>query len=87
MGLKSTNGAVSLTGWKGRVRMRWRNEGKRYSLTLFSNTKKGLYQAKKLALEIESDLLNDQFDATLYKYKGIQPSTRRITYQSHGGTF
>jgi integrase len=74
MGLKSTNGAVSLTGWKGRVRMRWRNEGKRYSLTLFSNTKKGLYQAKKLALEIESDLLNDQFDATLYKYKGIQPS-------------
>jgi integrase len=74
MGLKNTNGAVSLTDWKGRVRMRWRYEGKRYSITLFSNTKKGLHQAKKLALEIESDLLNDQFDATLYKYKGIQPS-------------
>jgi integrase len=72
MGLKNTKGAVSLTDWKGRVRMRWRYEGKRYSLTLFPNNKKGLHQAKKLALEIESDLFNDRFDATLCKYKGIE---------------
>ncbi len=73
MGLKNTKGAVSLTDWKGRVRMRWRHLNKRYSLTLFPNNKKGLLQAKKLALEIESDLFNDRFDATLCKYKGIEP--------------
>jgi len=73
MGLKNTKGAISLTDWKGRVRMRWRHLGKRYSLTLFPNNKKGLLQAKKLALEIESDLFNDRFDATLCKYKGIEP--------------
>jgi integrase len=74
MGLKNTKGAVSLTDWKGRVRMRWRYEGKRYSLTLFPNNKKGLLQSKKLALEIESDLFNDRFDTTLCKYKGIEPT-------------
>lgn len=73
MGLKKTKGAVSLTDWKGRVRMRWRHLNKRYSLTLFTNNKKGLLQAKKLALEIESDLFNDRFDATLCKYRGIEP--------------
>ena len=74
MGLKKTKGAVSLTDWKGRVRMRWRHLNKRYSLTLFTNNKKGLLQAKKLSLEIESDLYNDQFDTTLYKYRGIEPA-------------
>jgi integrase len=73
MGLKKTKGAVSLTDWKGRVRMRWRHLNKRYSLTLFTNNKIGLLQARKLALEIESDLFNDRFDATLCKYKGIEP--------------
>jgi integrase len=73
MGLKKTKGAVSLTDWKGRVRMLWRHLNKRYSLTLFTNNKKGLLQARKLALEIESDLFNDRFNATLCKYKGIEP--------------
>lgn len=73
MGLKKTKGAVSLNDWKGRVRMRWRHLNKRYSLTLFANNKKGLLQAKKLALEIESDLFNGEFDATLCKYKGVKP--------------
>ena len=73
MGLKKTKGAVSLTDWKGRIRMRWRYLNKRFSLTLFTNNKKGLLQAKKLALEIESDLFHDLFDATLCKYKGIEP--------------
>jgi integrase len=57
MGLKNTKGAVSLTNWKGRVRMRWRNDGKRYSLTLFPKTKKGLHQAKKPALPFLRSLL------------------------------
>lgn len=73
MGLKKTKGAVSLTDWKGRVRMRWRHLNKRYSLTLFTNNKKGLLQAKKLALDIESDLFNDEFDVTMCKYRGIKP--------------
>jgi len=72
MGLRKTKGAVSLTDWKGRIRMRWRYLNKRFSLTLFTNNKKGLLQAKKLALEIESDLFNDCFDTTLFKYKGIE---------------
>lgn len=67
MGRKTTRGAVSLIDERGNIRMRWRYEGKRYSLTLFQNTKKGLHQAKKLAMEIESDLFNDRFDATLRK--------------------
>lgn len=73
MGLKKTKGAVSLTDWKGRLRMRWRYANKRYSLTLFTNNKKGLLQAKMLALEIESDLFNERFDATLCKYKRVEP--------------
>jgi integrase len=73
MGLKKTKGAVSLTDWKGRVRMRWRYESKRYSLTLFKSNRKGLLQAKRLALVIESDLFNDEFDVTLCKYRGIKP--------------
>lgn len=72
MGLLITKGIVSLNEWKGRIRMRWRHLGKRYSLTLFPNNKKGLLQAKKLALEIESDLFNDRFDASLCKYRGIE---------------
>lgn len=71
MGLLKTKGIVSLNEWKGRIRMRWRHLGKRYSLTLFPNNKKGVLQAKKLALEIESDLFKDRFDASLCKYKGI----------------
>jgi integrase len=73
MGRKTTRGAISLINERGNIRMRWRYEGKRYSLTLFQNNKKGLHQAKKLALEIESDLFNDRFDTTLCKYKGIEP--------------
>ena len=71
MGLKKTKGAVSLTDWKGRIRMRWRHESTRYSLALFKNNRKGLLQAKKLALVIESDLFNDEFDINLCKYGGM----------------
>jgi integrase len=68
MGHKNPKGTVTIANYKGRVRLRWRYMSKRYSLSLSNYTKSTLLQAKKIALLIEQDIVNERFDFTLLKY-------------------
>ncbi len=70
LGHKSPKGAVSITNYKDRIRLRWRYLGKRYSLSLASYNKINLKVANKVVLQIELDIANGQFDSTLVRYSG-----------------
>ena len=70
MGHKSSKGSVSITENKGRIRLRWRHLQKRYSLNLSIWNQLNLLQAKKTALQIEQDIITENFDSTLVKYSG-----------------
>ena len=73
LGQKSNKGAVSITNCEGRIRLRWRYQGKRYSLSLSIYNKLNLLQAGKTALQIEQDMITDTFDPSLVKYTGKKP--------------
>ncbi len=70
MGHKNSKGTVSIVNYRGRIRLRWRYQLKRYSLNLSIYNKTNLLQAKKVAISIEEDVANDRFDYTLNRYKG-----------------
>jgi integrase len=70
LGHKSPKGAVSISNYKERIRLRWRFQGKRYSLSLSAYTKVNLNAVKKVVLQIELDMANGQFDDTLVRYGG-----------------
>ena len=70
LGHKSPKGAVSISNYKERIRLRWRYQGKRYSLSLSAYTKVNLNAVKKVVLQIELDMANGQFDDSLIKYSG-----------------
>lgn len=71
MGQKNSKGSVSVFQDTKRIRLRWRYQQKRYSLNLFYFSKANLLQAKKIALQIEQDMLNGSFDASLQCYKPV----------------
>jgi integrase len=73
LGHKSPKGAVSVTNYKNRIRLRWRYLGKRYSLSLGPFDKINLKAASRVVLQIELDMVSDQFDDTLVKYGGKAP--------------
>jgi len=80
MGHKNSKGNVSLTNYKGRIRLRWRYQSVRYSINLLSYSKTNLLSAKKTALQIEQDMANEKFDHSLSRYKGesnIQVKTEK----------
>lgn len=68
LGIKNQKGTVSVKNVKNRIRLRWRYQGKRYSLSLGAYDKINLKAAKKVILQIELDMANGQFDDTLVKY-------------------
>lgn len=70
MGQKSPKGSVGITNADGRIRLRWKYQDKRYSMSLLAYSKTNLLQARKLALQIEQDMITDVFDTTLVKYSG-----------------
>ena len=70
MGIKNQKGTVSIENYRNRIRLRWRYEGKRYSLSLSSYNKANVLAAKKIVLQIELDIAKEQFDNTLVKYGG-----------------
>jgi integrase len=70
LGHKSPKGAVSISNYRERIRLRWRYQGKRYSLSLSAYTKVNLNAVKKVVLQIELDMANGQFDDSLVKYGG-----------------
>jgi len=79
LGHKSPKGAVSITNYKERIRLRWRYLGKRYSLNLTSYNKVNLKAANKVVLQIELDIANGQFDSTLVKYGGKEVRASKAT--------
>jgi integrase len=78
MGQKNSKGSVSILNAENRIRLRWRYQKQRYSLNLFSFTKNNLLQAKKIAIQIEHDLVNSEFDVSLKKYKPSVPAEEQM---------
>ncbi len=70
MGQKKQKGTVSIINAAGRIRLRWRYKGKRYSFSLGPYDKNNLKAAKRVVLQIELDMINDQLDESLVKYGG-----------------
>jgi len=62
LGQKSLKDTVGITNADGRIRLRWRYNGKRYSLSLLPWNQLSLLQAKKTALQIEQDIITKNFD-------------------------
>lgn len=70
MGQKNQKGTVTVSNADQRIRLRWRYQGKRYSLSLGPYDKVNLKATKKVVLQIELDMANGQFDDSLVKYGG-----------------
>lgn len=70
MGIKKQKGSVSVENYRNRIRLRWRYQGKRYSLNLSLYNKPNLTESKKLVLQIELDMANGDFDKSLVRYGG-----------------
>jgi len=70
LGIKNQKGTVSVENFKNRIRLRWRYQGKRFSLSLWHYSKVNLLEARKVALQIERDILLNSFDPNLGKYGG-----------------
>lgn len=73
---KSPKGSVSVENFQGRLRLRWRFEGKRYALSIgLPDSKINRQVAQQKATIIELDIASGNFDATLKKYK---PHTKMV---------
>jgi integrase len=70
MGIKkNSKGEISIENVRGRIRLRWRYEGIRYSLNLpNSYHSENLHHAIIKVAEIKLDILKGGFDSTLQKY-------------------
>lgn len=68
--LKSTKGDISITNFQGRIRLRWRYAGERYSLNLpHAYSLENLHHGTVKATEIKLDIIKGCFDPSLVKYK------------------
>ena len=74
MGQKNAKGTVSIENFRGRIRLRWRFQTKRYSVNLNEYKKANLLAARKTTVQIEQDILNNAFEFTLRKYSGLKAS-------------
>lgn len=89
MGQKNQKGTVTIENADQRIRLRWRHQGKRYSLSLGPYDKINLKAARKVVLQIELDMANDQFDVTLIKYgsRSVKVHEEPIQHNSIVGYF
>jgi integrase len=74
MGQKSKNskGEISISNFQGRIRLRWRYAGERYSLNLpYAYLPENLHHGTVKVTEIKLDILKGCFDSTLEKYKPV----------------
>jgi integrase len=68
--LKTPKGEISITDCRGRIRLRWRYAGDRYSLNLpFAYKPENLHLGSVKAAEIKLDMLRGSFDTSLKKYE------------------
>jgi integrase len=76
--LKTPKGEISVTNCQGRIRLRWRYAGERYSLNLpYAYDPENLHFATVRVAEIKLDMIKGSFDASLKKY-GYLPTTKSI---------
>ncbi len=67
---KSSKGTVSIEEFQGRLRLRWRYQGKRFTLSIgLPDSKVNRQVAQQKATTIELDIASGNFDASLKKYK------------------
>ena len=67
---KTPKGEISITDSEGRIRLRWRYAGERYSLNLpFAYKPENLHLATVKVTEIKLDMLRGCFDTSLKKYE------------------
>jgi integrase len=78
MGTKQSKGTVTIENAEGRLRLRWRHKGVRYSLSTGLSFNKVNYKAAKLiANRIELDIAADNFDLTLKRYGKIEKAVEK----------
>lgn len=66
---RTQKGCVSVEDHEGRIRLRWRHQGKRYCLSLgFPYNQAALKAARQIASRIELDVLAGHFDESLQAY-------------------
>ncbi|MEA5521378.1 tyrosine-type recombinase/integrase [Limnoraphis robusta] len=67
---RTSKGAVAIQADANRLRLRWRNQGKRYTLAVgLPDTPVNRKVAQQRATQIELDMAAGSFDSTLRKYK------------------
>jgi integrase len=69
MGQKNLKGTVTISNYKGRIRLSRRYNAKRYSLSTGTYNRENLLTAKKVSLLIEQDMKYGRFDEDLSRYK------------------
>ncbi|AFY71439.1 integrase family protein [Thalassoporum mexicanum PCC 7367] len=73
--MKNKRGTVSILNQDDRIRLRWSYQGKRYNLGLgLAHNKQNMLLAKQTAIAIEQDMLTDNFDYILDRYKLSPPN-------------
>ncbi|MDX2273153.1 MAG: DUF3596 domain-containing protein [Cyanobacteriota bacterium] len=84
--MKSPKGVVAVEAFQSRLRLRWRHDGKRYTLSIgLPDSKVNRQVATQKAMQIELDMASGNFDSTLSKYKPqvhTQLHTHKMTAQS-----
>jgi integrase len=77
---KAFKGTVSVEEFQGRLRLRWRFESKRYTLSIgLPDSKVNRKVAQQKATAIELDMASGNFDPTLKKYKPQSQSTNQVS--------
>jgi integrase len=67
---KAIKGEISITNSRGRIRLRWRHEGERYSFNLpYTYLPENMHHATIKVAEIKLDIMKRCFDISLEKYK------------------
>lgn len=67
---KSSKGEISTENYRGRIRLRWRYNGIRYTLNLpYDHIPDNIHYATVKTTEIRLDIMKGCFDTTLEKYK------------------
>lgn len=76
---KTPKGEISITNHRGRIRLRWRYAGERYSLNLpMAYTPENLHMATVKVTEIKLDMLRGCFDGSLQRYgHSVTPKTAK----------
>lgn len=79
---RADNGSISVENFNLRARLRWNYEGRQYCLALSMDyTKQAVAFGEAVAARIKLDILNNEFDSSLSKYKALLPHSKPVEPQ------